>query len=31
MATLGCPGKTYPGLPWEPKLAFAALAERYGG
>ncbi|MEV0838844.1 hypothetical protein AB0I55_04730 [Actinocatenispora sera] len=22
-------GETYPGLPWEPKAAFAAIAERY--
>jgi hypothetical protein len=25
----GTPGTTYPGLPWEPKAAFAALAEAY--
>ncbi|UED88454.1 hypothetical protein [Streptomyces profundus] len=24
-------GTTYPGLPWEPKAAFAAVAESYGG
>ncbi|GAA4519029.1 hypothetical protein [Nonomuraea ferruginea] len=24
-------GETYPGLPWEPKAAFAALAGYYGG
>jgi hypothetical protein len=25
----GRPGDTYPGLPWEPKAAFSALAESY--
>jgi hypothetical protein len=24
-------GTTYPGLPWEPKAAFGAVAEHYGG
>jgi hypothetical protein len=24
------PGSTYPGVPWEPKAAFATVAERYG-
>src|SRR5689334_7272234 len=24
-------GQTYPGMPWEPKAAFNALAEYYGG
>jgi hypothetical protein len=23
-------GGTYPGLPWEPKAAFAAIADHYG-
>ncbi|WP_432840775.1 hypothetical protein [Dactylosporangium sp. CA-092794] len=27
----GRAGDTYPGLPWEPKAAFAAVAERYSG
>jgi hypothetical protein len=22
-------GRTYPGMPWEPKPAFGALADRY--
>lgn len=26
----GRDGVTYPGMPWEPKAAFAAVAERYG-
>jgi hypothetical protein len=26
----GARGMTYPDMPWEPKAAFAALAERYG-
>jgi hypothetical protein len=25
----GRTGDTYPGLPWEPKAAFATIAERY--
>lgn len=25
----GCTGETYPGMPWEPKAAFAAIAECY--
>ena len=24
-------GDTYPDMPWEPKVAFAALADCYGG
>jgi hypothetical protein len=27
----GRPGRTYPGLAWEPKTAFAALSRYYGG
>jgi hypothetical protein len=27
----GRSGETYPGLPWEPKAAFAAVAARYAG
>jgi hypothetical protein len=27
----GRPGRGYPGMPWEPKAAFAALADRYRG
>jgi len=27
----GRTGTAYPGMPWEPKAAFAALAEYYGG
>ena len=30
VATLDRSGTTYPGLPWEPKAAFTALAEIYG-
>jgi hypothetical protein len=25
------PGRAYPGMAWEPKAAFAALADRYRG
>ena len=27
----GRPGRGYPGMPWEPKAAFAALADWYRG
>ena len=27
----GRTGDTYPGMPWEPKAAFATIAERYAG
>jgi hypothetical protein len=27
----GTLGRPYPGMPWEPKLTFTALAERYRG